>query len=191
MSYVQSLLQAGLDYRELCASSSLLRVVVAAALNERSAELSRVACALLELWASNPRQHRSLDPASSSFDSKGNNKMSGSVLHLLARVPLVDEGVTRVCVAVLETLLALHRDGRFDMHELACALDADQKTALELLDPDAKDDPRSELLKSLAQSPKIQVVISYTVLVQYTRILYSRVKTRCPLNSDSNCFTNN
>ena len=166
---MQSLLQAGLDYRELCASSSLLRVVVAAALNERSAELSRVACALLELWASNPRQHRSLDPTSSSIDSEGNSNKntSGTLLHLLARVPLADEGVTRVCVTVLETLLALHRDGRFDMNELTCALDADQKTALELLGPDAKDDPRSELLKSLAQSPKSQVRISYIVLVQY------------------------
>ena len=113
--------------------------MVAAALNERSVELSHVACALLELWAANPRQHRSLDPAS------GSRSSSGTLLHLLTRVPLADAGVTRVCVPVLETLLALHCDGRFDMNELTRALDADQKTALELLDPVAEADPRREL----------------------------------------------
>lgn len=81
----------------------------------------------------------------------------GSLLHLMARVPLEDARVTSVCVAVLETLQALHLEGRYELSELARTLDADQKTALELLPPDAVNDPRRQLIRSLAPLPKSQV----------------------------------
>lgn len=134
--------------------------MVAAALNDRSAELSRLACALLELWASNPRQHRSLDP---SIMPKARNSSIGSLLHLIARVPLVDAGVTSVCVAALETLRALHQDGRCDMKDLASLLDADQKTALELLPPESVDDPRREPIRILSRSSNLQVCL-FTII---------------------------
>ena len=70
---------------------------------------------------SNPRQHSSLDPTTriipKAAATHNYSNSSGSIVHLIARVPLVDEGVTRVCVVVSRADAARNAPRRTLRHE--------------------------------------------------------------------------